>query len=27
LLKPIDFDRLDQVLHERIPPAVRARTA
>jgi two-component system cell cycle response regulator DivK len=27
LLKPIDFDRLDQILHERIPAAVRARTA
>jgi len=27
LLKPIDFDRLDQILHERIPKAVRARTA
>ena len=27
LLKPIDFDRLDQILHERIPAIVRARTA
>ena len=27
LLKPIDFDRLDQILHERIPKAVRARSA
>ncbi|HEX3229031.1 MAG TPA: response regulator [Pyrinomonadaceae bacterium] len=27
LLKPIDFDRLDQILHERIPAAVRARSA
>jgi CheY-like chemotaxis protein len=27
LLKPIDFERLDQILHERIPPVVRARTA
>jgi DNA-binding response OmpR family regulator len=27
LLKPIDFDRLDRILHERIPAAVRARTA
>jgi CheY-like chemotaxis protein len=24
LLKPIDFERLDQILHERIPAAVRA---
>ena len=27
LLKPIDFERLDQILHERIPKAVRARCA
>jgi len=27
LPKPIDFDRLDQILHERIPAAVRARSA
>ena len=27
LLKPIDFERLDQILHERIPAAVRARSA
>jgi len=27
LLKPIDFDRLDEILRERIPPAVRVRTA
>lgn len=27
LLKPIDFDRLDQILHERIPAAFRARSA
>ena len=27
LPKPIDFDRLDQILRERIPAAVRARSA
>jgi len=27
LLKPIDFERLDQILRERIPAAVRARHA
>jgi len=27
LLKPIDFDRLNQILHERIPAAVSARSA
>ena len=27
LLKPIDFDRLNQILHQRLPAAVRARSA